>query len=173
MRARLPWAPLERYVLLNTDCSRPIGRWESGLKVDVRSLSEHIGFTHQSIHEWVRSGVPFYSADEAAIRLDTHPLLIWPEWADEPACPQPHGSPGAVAWHRRYGIPMCELCLATERARADRVRVRTPRVPQPCGTVAAYRRHQGNGEQTCPECRAAWSEKHREYYRKRRAKAAP
>jgi hypothetical protein len=108
MRARLPWAPLERYVKLNTDCTRPAGRWDFRLVVDVRSLSRHLGFVHQSVHEWVRSGVPFYSADEVAIRLGTHPLLIWPEWADEPPCSQPHGTPGAVSWHRSYGVPLRE-----------------------------------------------------------------
>lgn len=39
---------------------------------------------------------------------------------------------------------------------------------QPCGTVAAYKRHQRAGEHACQPCRDAWSENQREMYRKRR-----
>lgn len=28
---------------------------------------------------------------------------------------------------------------------------------EPCGTTAAYRRHQRKGEPACPPCKAAWA----------------
>lgn len=39
---------------------------------------------------------------------------------------------------------------------------------KPCGTVAAYKRHQRAGETPCEPCRAAWAEAQREMYRKRK-----
>ena len=41
-------------------------------------------------------------------------------------------------------------------------------VSAPCGTVAAYKRHQRRGEQPCQSCRAANAAYHRELYRRRK-----
>lgn len=67
---------------------------------------------------------------------------------------------------------------SAEYQRARRVRLaeqagRAPGVPgrpvtAPCGTVAAYKRHQRHGEPPCEACRAAWSEYQRELYRRRK-----
>lgn len=43
-------------------------------------------------------------------------------------------------------------------------------VTQPCGTVAAYKRHLRRGEPVDQACRDAWSEKQREYYQARKAR---
>ena len=53
-----------------------------------------------------------------------------------------------------------------QRAYRDRVRGGPPRQPQPCGTYAAYRRHQRYGEQPCDLCRVAKNE----YEKERRAR---
>ena len=50
----------------------------------------------------------------------------------------------------------------------DRQRGGPPRALKPCGTVAAYRRHQRNGETPCEPCRAAWSEYQRQQYQRRK-----
>lgn len=39
---------------------------------------------------------------------------------------------------------------------------------QPCGTTAAYKRHQRHGEEPCAPCKAAWSEFQRELYKRRK-----
>lgn len=39
---------------------------------------------------------------------------------------------------------------------------------QPCGTVAAYKRHGRAGEPPCDPCRAAWAAKQRRLYAKRK-----
>lgn len=39
---------------------------------------------------------------------------------------------------------------------------------QPCGTVAAYKRHLRNGETPCEPCREANAAHHRELYRRRK-----
>ena len=39
---------------------------------------------------------------------------------------------------------------------------------QPCGTPAAYRRHKRAGEEPCPACKAAESERQRFYYQQRK-----
>jgi hypothetical protein len=41
---------------------------------------------------------------------------------------------------------------------------------EPCGTVAAYRRHRKAGEDPCAACRDAWNAKQREMYQARKAK---
>ena len=65
---------------------------------------------------------------------------------------------------------MGNLTTPAERSRAyrDRKRGKAPRVPQPCGTLAAYRRHQRAQEAPCEACRAAWAEAQRRYYAKRK-----
>ena len=41
----------------------------------------------------------------------------------------------------------------------------------PCGTNAAYKRHQRHGEAPCAACRAAWAEYQREMYHRRKGRA--
>lgn len=41
-------------------------------------------------------------------------------------------------------------------------------VTQPCGTVAAYKRHQRRQEPPCQPCRDAWAAWQRERYRARK-----
>lgn len=43
-----------------------------------------------------------------------------------------------------------------------------PAPTQPCGTVAAYKRHGRHGETPCDECRAAWAKYQREAYKRRK-----
>lgn len=40
-----------------------------------------------------------------------------------------------------------------------------PRELKPCGTIAAYRRHQLHGEKPCKDCTEAWRAHQRNYYR--------
>lgn len=40
-----------------------------------------------------------------------------------------------------------------------------PRKLKPCGTSAAYKRHQLHGEKPCEACTEAWNAYHRDYYR--------
>lgn len=39
---------------------------------------------------------------------------------------------------------------------------------QPCGTVAAYRRHRRAGEEPCDLCRSAYSDRQRQLYQQRK-----
>lgn len=41
-------------------------------------------------------------------------------------------------------------------------------VTEPCGTVAAYKRHRRHNEPPCAACAAAWAAKQRDYYRARK-----
>lgn len=47
-----------------------------------------------------------------------------------------------------------------------------PAPSAPCGTVAAYKRHQRNGEPVDAECGAAWAEYQRELYHRRQERKA-
>lgn len=55
-----------------------------------------------------------------------------------------------------------------QRAWRDRQRGGPPRKLAPCGTYAAYRRHQRRGEPIDDACRDAYNAHQREQYRKRR-----
>jgi hypothetical protein len=44
---------------------------------------------------------------------------------------------------------------------------------QPCGTVAAYKRHRRNDETPCAACRAANAAHHRDLYRRRKGGGQP
>ena len=59
-----------------------------------------------------------------------------------------------------------------ERSRAyrDRKRGGAPRQPQPCGTLAAYRRHERAQEASCEACKAAHAEHQRALYAKRKGR---
>jgi hypothetical protein len=45
-----------------------------------------------------------------------------------------------------------------------------PPPTQPCGTVAAYKRHQRRKEPPCEACRAAWADQQRTYYERRKGR---
>lgn len=49
---------------------------------------EALGITERTWFRWKRAGVPDPEADNAAIRIDSHPGLIWPTWH--------HGAPPIV-----------------------------------------------------------------------------
>jgi cytidine deaminase len=58
------------------------------------------------------------------------------------------------------------------RARQGAVTGRKGRpATQPCGTVAAYKRHRAHDEEPCGPCRAALAEYQRDLYRRRQTKA--
>ena len=59
-----------------------------------------------------------------------------------------------------------------ERSRAyrDRKLGGAPRQPQPCGTLAAYRRHERAQEAPCQACKAAHAEHQRALYAKRKGR---
>lgn len=118
-RVRLPFEPLERYVFLNTNAVKSGGPWNLANEIDTKKMARVVGADQNTVHAWRARGVPFYSADEAAIRLDTHPALIWPEWFDVQRPPPPprevHGDRAAVAWHRNHDVPMCDPCAELER----------------------------------------------------------
>lgn len=51
-----------------------------------RDLARRAGIHERQIARWFAAGsVPDQSADRLAIALGWHPVLIWPEWAEEVA----------------------------------------------------------------------------------------
>lgn len=44
-------------------------------------LADRAGVTRETCHRWMRHGLSANQADRAAIALDLHPLIVWPEWA--------------------------------------------------------------------------------------------
>jgi hypothetical protein len=60
----------------------------------------------------------------------------------------------------------------SQRAYRDRKRGGPPRTPKPCGTMAAYRRHQRHGEPIDDACREAYNAEQRRLYRLRKRSTA-
>lgn len=48
--------------------------------------------------------------------------------------------------------------------------VRGPKPTQPCGTVAAFRRHKRRGEEPCEHCKAAERERQARLFQERKAR---
>ena len=59
--------------------------------------------------------------------------------------------------------------MSAERQRRyrDKVRGDSPRKPAPCGTYAAFRRHERHGEPIDDACRVAYNVHQRQMYRQR------
>lgn len=55
------------------DLHREVGHEHFGL------LADRIGRTRRTLHRWQNDGVPIAAADEAAIRIGSHPAAIWPD----------------------------------------------------------------------------------------------
>ncbi len=60
------------------------------------------------------------------------------------------------------------MTAAHQRAYRERQRGGPPRTPAPCGTYAAYRRHQRHGDRPCDACRETYNEHQRQMYRNRK-----
>lgn len=56
-----------------------------------------------------------------------------------------------------------------QRAYRDRKRGGPPREPQPCGTLAAVRRHKRKGEPLDDACREAYNAEQRRLYHQRKS----
>lgn len=55
-----------------------------------------------------------------------------------------------------------------QRNYRNRKRGAPPRAPLPCGTIAAYRRHQRAHEPPCQPCRDVWAAWQRANYQRRK-----
>ncbi|MCC6227212.1 MAG: hypothetical protein IT195_12515 [Microthrixaceae bacterium] len=69
--------------------SRPVRRWplapllEVAGNPSVASLARRVDAHVRQAQRWAEEGgLTDLWADRAAIRLDSHPALIWPEWCD-------------------------------------------------------------------------------------------
>ncbi len=58
-----------------------------------------------------------------------------------------------------------------QAAYRQRLKDGTPFTPQPCGTVAAVRRHQRAGEPLCALCGPVWVDYQAATYRRRKGKS--
>lgn len=89
--------------------------------------------------------------------------------------PLVHGTAAGYFTHRRRGEVPCSECTTahTEAGKAGKHRRgdHKPRVPAPCGTWAAYKRHLRRDER-CDECRAAVAAERRARVAAARAAAA-
>ena len=52
--------------------------------------------------------------------------------------------------------------------RGARAGAHGPAPTEPCGTVAAYKRHLRHGEPTDPACRQAWADWQRQYHTRKK-----
>ena len=54
----------------------------------VQIVARRLALPRSTIYRWRREGgIPYYTADRIALRLGTHPVLIWPDYHQETPCP--------------------------------------------------------------------------------------
>lgn len=68
-RHRLPFAPLERLVILARD----------GERLTDDRLAELFGMNRRNLYRWREAGIPRVMADRLAPRVGFHPLEVWGE----------------------------------------------------------------------------------------------
>lgn len=52
---------------------------------DVTVIAEALGTTRHRVNDWRRGKgnmVPWWKADAYAIRVGTHPAMVWPDWCE-------------------------------------------------------------------------------------------
>ena len=74
--ARLPFGPVEELVRrswrpLNPPFDQPFG---------TAALADRLDVSRHTVIRWRRDGLTEQRADEAAIRLGSHPAILWPAW---------------------------------------------------------------------------------------------
>lgn len=54
----------------------------NGQRNPITALALMTGFARRQVHRWVlEGGIPFYSADAAALACGFHPAEVWSEWS--------------------------------------------------------------------------------------------
>lgn len=74
---RMPFGPLE--AVMRSAWAGP----ESGNHPPTfspRAAALRLDVNVLTIHRWRREGIPWWTADRLAVRLNTHPSLIWPDY---------------------------------------------------------------------------------------------
>jgi hypothetical protein len=82
----LPFAPLEDLLVARLNGRRvlvPGDDNNDGTLVAVPVLAARCGVSARTWQRWRKAGrLPWDAADQVAISIDEHPLLIWPEFHD-------------------------------------------------------------------------------------------
>lgn len=57
--------------------------FQDDVVVSASYLADRLDVSRGTIHRWRREGVPCRAADRAAITLDVHPVVLWPDYYTE------------------------------------------------------------------------------------------
>jgi transcriptional regulator with XRE-family HTH domain len=52
----------------------------AALQLSVSEVARRTGVTRRTVVRWKHGGIPRWSADTVAIRLGSHPAVIWSNW---------------------------------------------------------------------------------------------
>lgn len=74
---RLPLAPLEQ--LVRAEWAGPSSYQQNGWCAQEMATRLHVDVAN--IHRWRKRGIPYWTADRLAARLNSHIALIWPDHA--------------------------------------------------------------------------------------------
>ena len=79
-RRRVPFGPLEDW--LNARSRNPSANADaySGGDLTTSTIGEIVGVTRQTLYRWRINGIPWWSADAAAIHAGAHPVELWPDF---------------------------------------------------------------------------------------------
>jgi len=81
---RVPFRPLEDW--LNDRYRNPTvsADFQTGGELTAPTIGAIIGVTRQTLYRWRDNGIPWWSADAAAIHAGAHPLELWPDFHTSP-----------------------------------------------------------------------------------------
>lgn len=81
---RFPFRPLEDW--LNARYRNPTtsAHFRTGGELTAPTIGAIIGVTRQTLYRWRDKGIPWWSADAAAIHAGAHPVELWPDFHTSP-----------------------------------------------------------------------------------------
>ena len=77
---RFPLRPLEDW--LNARYRNPSTNadYQNGGELTATTIGHLVGVTRQTLYRWRNNGIPWWSADAAAIHAGVHPVELWPDF---------------------------------------------------------------------------------------------
>ena len=81
---RVPFRPLEDWLNARYRSPSTNADYQTGGELTATTIGDLVGVTRQTLYRWRDTGIPWWSADAAAIHAGAHPLELWPDFHTAP-----------------------------------------------------------------------------------------